>query len=191
MVRDAEYWNERYANNQIGWDLGMPSPPIQAYFDQIEDKNVRILIPGSGNAYDAELLFEKGFENVYVLDFAQHPLDAFKKRNPAFPSNQLIYDDFFKYDGEYDFIAEQTLYCAIDPSMRDSYAEQSSSLLKKGGKLVGVLFNREFEEGPPFGGNSREYAACFAPHFESVELFECYNSVVPRLGSELFIRMTK
>jgi thiopurine S-methyltransferase len=26
-------------------------------------------------------------------------------------------------------------------------------LLQDGGKLVGVLFNREFEGGPPFGGS--------------------------------------
>ena len=29
----AEYWNNRYLNDQFGWDLGQVSPPIKEFID--------------------------------------------------------------------------------------------------------------------------------------------------------------
>ena len=43
---DAEFWENRYRNQETGWDLGTVSPPLKAYIDQLEDKDVAILIPG-------------------------------------------------------------------------------------------------------------------------------------------------
>ena len=47
-----QYWSERYQSNQIGWDIGQASTPIATYIDQIEDKSIKILIPGCGNAHE-------------------------------------------------------------------------------------------------------------------------------------------
>lgn len=44
----AEYWNQRYLNNASQWDLGAVSPPLKAYFDQLSNKDISILIPGAG-----------------------------------------------------------------------------------------------------------------------------------------------
>ena len=49
-------WDKRYQVDDIGWDLGDVSPPLKAYFDQLENKNLRILIPGGGNSYQGEVL---------------------------------------------------------------------------------------------------------------------------------------
>ena len=88
-------------------------------------------------------------------------------------------------------IIEQTLYCAIDPLLRNDYARKSAELLDTGGKLVGVLFNRTFDSGPPFGGSKEEYLECFAPYFKSCSMEICDNSAEPRSGNELFIRLIK
>jgi len=65
-------------------------------------------------------------------------------------------------------------------------------LLNSGGKLTGLLFNKEFEkEGPPFGGTSAEYESLFQHHFEIKILEDCYNSIQPRAGSELFFKFVK
>ena len=74
----ADYWSERYQNNQAGWDLGQISPPIKAYIDQLEDKNLRILIPGCGSGYEGSYLWEKGFTNVHLLDFSSEPIAKLK-----------------------------------------------------------------------------------------------------------------
>ena len=65
---DKAFWQGRYVQNQIGWDIGYPSTPLKEYIDKLEDKNLNILIPGCGNAYEAEYLHQKGFKNVYSMD---------------------------------------------------------------------------------------------------------------------------
>lgn len=188
---DQNYWNQRYEACTTGWDLGQPSPPIQAYFDQVPHKEKSILIPGAGNGHDVIELYRKGFESVYLLDFAPTPVEHFKKNFPEFPEHQLLIEDFFSHDGAYDLIAEQTLFCAIDPALRLNYVKKVHALLKPNGKLIGVLFNRDFEGGPPFGGNIQEYRSYFEPLFTSVEISDCYNSINPRRGAEVFIKITK
>jgi len=64
----------------MGWDIGYPSTPIKEYADQLTDKSIQILIPGAGNAYEAEYLWKQGFSNVHILDISEIPLKEFKKR---------------------------------------------------------------------------------------------------------------
>lgn len=40
------YWTERYGKGETGWDIGHVSTPIKEYVDQLEDKELKILIPG-------------------------------------------------------------------------------------------------------------------------------------------------
>lgn len=186
-----EFWNKRYIDGSTGWDLGQISPPIQAYFDQRDNKELKILIPGAGNGHEVSYLHKSGFTNVHVLDFAPLAIQSFLEKHPDFPSSHAHTADFFQFTGTFDLIIEQTLYCAIDPNLRSNYAEKSASLLRKGGKLVGLLFNREFDGGPPFGGNKLEYMKTFTPFYEKISMEECYNSIAPRQGSELFIQLEK
>jgi SAM-dependent methyltransferase len=181
------YWTNRYLTKQTGWDLGNISSPLKDYIDTIENKKLKILIPGAGNAYEAEYLFSKGFLNTFVLDFSEIPIMEFKNRNPDFPSQNLITEDFFEHIGSYDLIIEQTFFCAIQPVLREKYVEKMSQLLAPNGKLVGLLFSSEFNsEGPPFGGNKEEYEKLFSKKLKIEKMELCKNSVKPRLGNELF-----
>ena len=183
---DAQYWQSRYENNQAGWDLGTASDPIVEYVNQLSNKDLSILIPGCGNAHEAEYLFKNGFKNVSVIDLAKTPLDNLKKRIPDFPDSQLIQGDFFELKQQFDLIIEQTLFCAIDFALRKAYVQKANELLKPEGKFVGLLFNREFEAGPPFGGSKEEYLPYFSACFKKIEMEICHNSVLPRKGTELF-----
>jgi methyl halide transferase len=190
MFLDKEYWNGRYLNHDFGWDAGDITTPLKNYIDQLNDKTLKILIPGAGNSYEAEYLFNKGFKNVYVLDFAAEALNNIKLRCPDFPQQQLLLQDFFSHEGQYDLILEQTFFCAIDRKHRAAYAQHCHTLLKSGGKLAGVLFNCEFEKaGPPFGGSKKEYLDYFKPYFQIKTFALCYNSIKPREGRELFINL--
>jgi SAM-dependent methyltransferase len=189
---DKAFWSSKYQEGQTGWDMGEVSPPIQAYIEQLTNKQLSILIPGAGNAYEAAFLFEQGFQDVTVLDLAEEPLDNFKKRVPEFPHKNLIQQDFFDHQGQYDLIIEQTFFCALDPSLRVAYIDKMKALLKPGGKLVGLLFDfRLTEEGPPFGGDADAYSLAFQKRFDIKTLAPCYNSIKPRDGKELFIIFEK
>lgn len=188
LALDEAYWNNRYLNQQIGWDIGYVSTPLKTYIDQLEDKQQRILIPGGGNSYEAEYLFQQGFTNVFVVDVATEPLNAFLKRVPNFPSSHLLHADFFELEQRFDLIIEQTFFCALNPKVRKDYVEKMHQLLLPQGKLVGLLFNDPlFTDHPPFGGNKAEYVALFKTHFEFKHFEIAYNSIKPRMDRELFI----
>ena len=189
---DAHFWENRYITNTIGWDLGKVSKPLKAYFDQLTDKNISILIPGGGNAHEAEYLHNQGFENVFVNDITTSALENLKNRVPTFPEKNLLHSDFFNLNQKFDLIIEQTFFCALNPKLRPDYAKQIHHLLKANGKLVGVLFNIPFyKDHPPFGGDKEEYLAYFQPYFKIKTMEACYNSVENRNGKELFINMIR
>lgn len=192
MKLNSDYWENRYKTNEISWDAGTITTPLKEYIDQIEDKSIKILIPGAGNSYEFEYLLNNGFQNVYVLDFAQSPLDNIKERVSNCNENSLIKSDFFEHNETYDLILEQTFFCAIDPSLRGNYVSKMNSLLNTNGKIAGLLFQFPLTQvGPPFGGSKSEYLALFQNDFEVKTLETAYNSIKPRQGNELFFIFTK
>lgn len=188
---NANFWDEQYINNQTGWDLNGVSPPLKSYIDSLANKQQQILIPGCGNAYEAEYLLNQGFTGVTLIDISPTLVNKLKEKFTG-KSIQVLQADFFEHSGSYDLILEQTFFCALDPSLRTRYAGQTYNLLRAGGKVAGLLFNIEFEKaGPPFGGNKEDYIRLFEPYFNLLQFDTCTNSVKPRLGNELFIEMQK
>jgi methyl halide transferase len=189
---DAAYWDAQYKMETIGWDLGEVSPPIKAYVDQIKAKDIAILIPGCGNTYEAEYLLQQGFTNITVLDVSPTLVKALQQKFANNSNIKVIEGDFFNHLGSYDLILEQTFFCAVNPSLRQQYAIKMNEVLNSNGKLVGVLFDKEFEfAGPPFGGCKCKYIGYFEPYF-SMPIFEhCYNSHSSRKAIELFIKLIK
>lgn len=189
---DSDYWESRYQDNNTGWDLGTISEPLKVYFNQLKDNNIKILIPGGGNSYEAEYLHQIGYKNVFVVDLSKTALMNAKQRMPEFPSTNLIHRNFFDLKIKFDMIIEQTFFCAIQPSLRTKFAKQAHSLLTKNGKLVGLLFNVPlYKDHPPFGGSKEEYLSTFSPYFNIEIMTTSYNSVQSRVGKELFVKLIK
>lgn len=187
MKLNKEYWENRYLNNEAGWDTGAVTTPIKTYIDQLTDKSIKILIPGAGNGYEFEYLISQGFDNVFVVDFAASPLNNIKKRMPSINDNQLIKADFFDIEGVYDLVIEQTFFCALQPDLREKYVQKMKSLLEPNGKIAGLLFQFPLTaQGPPFGGSETEYVNLFSNDFVIETMSPCYNSILPRAGKELF-----
>jgi SAM-dependent methyltransferase len=188
---DQEYWDKQYTSNTTGWDLGKVSPPIKEYVDTLKDKNISILIPGCGNSYEAEYLLSKGFTNVTLIDIAPTLVENLNKKFKNFPNIKTILGDFFEHQGEYDLIIEQTFFCALLPTMRQKYVLKMHQLLKENGILAGLLFNKIFENSPPFGGSKTEYELLFKDDFDFVKMELSQNSIAPRMNTELFIELQK
>lgn len=188
---NQNFWNSKYENNSTGWDLGMVSPPIKEYIDQIQKKDLKILIPGAGNAYEAKYLIDQGFTSVTVIDIAPKLIKKLQEEFKNNSSIQLIHGDFFEHQETYDLIIEQTFFCAIHPSLRPKYVEKMKSLLSKEGKLCGLLFNRAFDGGPPFEGNKNEYIDLMQDQLKIEAMENCYNSHPSRKDTELWINIQK
>jgi SAM-dependent methyltransferase len=209
---DERFWDERYLQGQMGWDIGDVSPPLRVYFDQLAHKQIAILIPGCGNSYEAEYLLKKGFTNITLLDISPVLIGRLRERLPSTPALNLLQADFFDHKGPhhpsdptqpggYDLIVEQTFFCALDPAKRAAYVDKMHDLLKPGGHLAGLLFDRDFTGGPPdppevgrpkanhppYGGHKEEYQNLFEKRFRLKTLAPCYNSIKPRAGTELFL----
>lgn len=189
---DGNYWSNRYNDGTSAWDLGEVSPPLKNYIDQLTDKNVRILIPGCGNTYEADYLLKLGFTDITAIDIAPVLVAQLKEKYKNNPCIKIILGDFFEHDGVYDLILEQTFFCALNPVLRNNYVAMMNRLLAPNGKLAGVLFNRQFEQqGPPFGGYKYQYEPMFQKYFNFKTFESCYNSNIKRAGTELFINLVK
>lgn len=189
---DQNYWNERWEQRETGWDIGYSSPPIEDYMVQFENKNAKILIPGCGNAHEAEFLLENGFTDITILDIAPNAVAILKKKFENNPEIKVVCDDFFYHHDRYHLIIEQTFFCALNPERRTEYVKKTAELLSPKGKIMGVLFDRFFErQGPPFGGTIEEYRGLFGKEFEIKTMEKCRNSIPARMGSEAFIILEK
>ena len=92
---EQSYWSQRYLDGHTGWNIGYPSTPIKTYVDQLDNKDISILIPGAGNAYEAEYLWEKGFRNVDVLDIASHSHGKFQAKKSKLSQRSIVHGGFF------------------------------------------------------------------------------------------------
>jgi SAM-dependent methyltransferase len=188
---DQEYWDKQYISNATGWDLGKVSPPIKEYIDTLKDKNSSILIPGCGNSHEAEYLLSQGFTNITLIDIAPTLVENLQEKFKNYPNIKIVLGDFFEHKGKYDLVIEQTFFCALPPTMREKYVVEIHKILAAKGLLVGLLFNKTFESGPPFGGSKAEYEQLFKNHFDFKIMETCHNSIAPRANSELFIKLQK
>ncbi|CAM4006279.1 MULTISPECIES: SAM-dependent methyltransferase [Flavobacterium] len=188
---NKEYWEKRYIDNETAWDVGSITTPLKQYIDQIKNKELKILIPGAGNSHEFDYVIKSGFKNTFVIDIAKPPIENIKSRNPEL-KEQIIEGDFFELDMKFDLIIEQTFFCALDISLRENYSKKIHELLNPKGKVAGLLFNFPLtEEGPPFGGEIKEYISLFSSLFKIRTLEKSYNSIKPRSEKELFFIFEK
>jgi len=188
---DVAYWDSRYKASNTGWDIGYANKIHVDYVKSNYTKTAKILEPGAGNAYEVNELWNEGYAHVYALDYSPTAKETFTARNPNFPSDQYLIGDFFELQGTFDLILEQTFFCALDPSLRKAYIHKMHTLLRPGGKIMGVLFNFTTTDGPPFGGSAQEYRLLFEEKFTIIRLEDAKNSIPQRQGNELLFELVK
>lgn len=188
---EKSYWNIRYLNEDTPWTLNTHNNAIVNYFLD-KDRYSNILIPGAGFSLEAQALLALGFKNITICDISEIVISKLKSDKELSSEIQFIQGDFFELEGQYDYIIEQTFFCAINPELREQYVTKMYDLLRPGGRLMGVLFNIYFEHaGPPFGGSEKEYKNLFSNRLNIINMEICQDSVSPRLGNELFFECSK
>ena len=195
-INKSSFWENKYEKGEIGWDLGSETPVFSAISETLKPGNVCIL--GCGNGYDAISFSKKGF-NVTAVDFAETPIKNINKiANNLSLTINTIQEDIFdltpKYNNSFDYILEQTCFCAIDPKNRAQYRNLAYDLLKVGGKLIGLWMplDKDIKEGgPPFGVEEDEVKNLFSKQWKIKE--DCFpvESIEARKGKEKLIVFEK
>lgn len=190
-VDNSEYWDEIYVNASVGWDLKSPAPVFLDLLSNNLLKNKKsILILGCGYGYDAVAAAKMGFE-VTAVDFSESAIRFAKKLASEESVNvNFIVKDLFKlgkvYKNKFDVIYDYATYCAINPTRRKEYAKKISTLIKRNGLFLIILFPIENRTGgPPFAVDPVEAEQFFSQNLELVLSTDKINSIKPRKGREL------
>ena len=92
-------------------------------------------------------------------------------------------------------VIEQTFFCAISPVLRKNYVKKTHEILKENGCIIGLLFNKKFDnQGPSFGGFYKEYIELFSDLFIIEKLENSVRSVFIQENfgdNEFWIKMRK
>ena len=153
----------------------------------------RALVPGCGAGYDVFTLASDERE-VVGLDIAPTAAERFealrRERGIAAERATIVSADFFAFDAEpFDLIFDYTFLCALDPSVRPTWAKRVDALLADGGELVTLIFPAVAEpplgQGPPFPLHPADVRGLLEPiGFEAIELAPVTRSHPGREGLE-------
>ena len=161
-----QFWEDIYLEDDAGWDLGESTP----VFDKISDALPlgKICIIGCGRGYDAVMFAQKGFE-VTAIDFAPSAISTLQSlASGAGVMINIVETDIFlltsQFSCEFDYVIEQTCFCAINPSRREEYEQLVKTIIKPNGKLIGLWFplDKPMDDGgPPWGTTISEVKSIF------------------------------
>jgi SAM-dependent methyltransferase len=193
-LRDKS-WRRYYQEEKTAWDLGEPSPPFVRLYQEKGIKKGKIAVPGCGKGHEVLYFAREGFE-VTAIDFADEALDIVKKRlDEAGLKAELVKDDFLKLspqlNGSFDYILEQTCYCAIEPLKRADYVRSAHRLLREGGEYIALFYDIDNPDGPPFGTSSEDVRQRFSPYFKLEHFEKSARSSFMRAGKEWLARFRK
>ena len=190
-VDKPSFWEERYKKNQTNWDTKSANP---VFAELIDDNNFtnkgKILIVGCGKGYDAVLAAEKGYD-VTAIDFSLTAVEYAEQLAIQKELNiKFLIEDIFTLNKDYvesfDIVYEYATYCAINPERRKEFAIKISSLIKKGGRLIAILFPVDKRDGgPPFSVDIQEFYKNFSEHLQLELSTKQINSIKPRKGKEI------
>ena len=185
-VNDPDFWEDIYKRNDIGWDLNGPTPIFNKIANKL--KPGRVIILGAGRGHDAIIFSKLNFE-VTAVDFAPSAINYLEKlcKKNNIKVNAVQSDIFSLgkyYDNYFDYIIEQTCFCAIDPRRRKEYERLVFRILKTAGNLIGLWYplDKAIEDGGPPWGVSRSNLK---------NIFEKRWIVTKELFSELSVKKRK
>ncbi len=182
------FWDGRYRSGDLGWDLGVPSPPFVRLDEAGFITPCRVAVPGCGRGWEVAYLAARGYR-VTGIDFAPGAIAAARERLvDAGADAELVQADLFDLpealEGAFDLVLEQTCYCAIDPARRPDYVDVAHRLLAPGGRLIGLFYACKGEGGPPFTTEPDEVRTLFEARFEVRSLALTPHSHPRRAGEE-------
>ena len=178
---EPEFWQERWARNQIGFHLPEVNPYLQRHWSQLAlVEGARVLVPLCGKSLDLMWLASHGLR-VMGVELSEQAVEAFFSEQNLVPritrrdaftvcQTDLIEvwcGDFFALDAEAlagcTALYDRAALIALPPLMRAQYAEHLSRLLPSGcqGLLITLDYDQSQKAGPPFAVTDDEVKVLF------------------------------
>ena len=179
-VKDPARWERRYTVSDIPWDTGKPDPFLEAYFQNLKDKPLKILEIGCGTGTNALWLTQQGCK-VVALDLSPTAVAiAQAKIDSAGVECRVLAADFLKdpiEDGPFDLIYDRAVFHIFETEEeRERFAKRAAGLLGEDGvwfSLLGSTDGPPRDTGPP-RRSAQEITASIEPFFEILSLQATY-----------------
>ena len=182
-INSPHYWQDKYSNGRIPWDLGAPTPTFARLAASSDYPPGELIVLGAGRGHDARLFARHGF-TVLAVDFASEAVATMHLLNNADHPVQVLQADIFELpeamNGRFDYLLEYTCFCAIDPARRREYAALAARLLKPGGRYIALAFPIGHRPGgPPFVVQPEEMIELLTEHGFNLQYREFPADSVP------------
>jgi SAM-dependent methyltransferase len=191
-VSSPQFWEERYARGEDGWDLHVPTRGLVDFVTTTPPPRGRVIVPGCGRGHDARFLATHGHD-VTGVDFSPAALRdarALARRDDVTVRYEerdifsLGQDHASAFDGAWEY----TCYCAIDPARRTEYLRMLAAVVRPGGWLLACFFPiRDGGGGPPFPVTIEEVRRGLPPAFQIEREFAPQPSAPSRRGQEWMV----
>ena len=178
---EPAFWQQRWADNQIGFHQAQVNPYLQQYWPQLQlAPGSRVLVPLCGKSLDLAWLAGQG-HRVLGVELSRQAVQAFFREHGLEPqvAQQGAFEVWRSGDMELwcgDFFAlraadvadcvalyDRAALIALPPEMRVDYMRLLSQVLPTGaGLLVTLDYQQELLAGPPFSVADDEVRHGFA-----------------------------
>ncbi|MEG8235006.1 thiopurine S-methyltransferase [Pseudomonas orientalis] len=187
-----EFWQERWARNQIGFHLPEVNPYLQRHWPQLGlVDGAKVLVPLCGKSLDLVWLASQGC-HVMGVELSEQAVEAFFNEQGLAPQisrrgDFKVYQtglievwcgDFFALDAQAvagcSALYDRAALIALPPLMRAQYAERLTALLGRGcqGLLVTLDYDQVQKAGPPFAVSDAEVRVLLGEHWALDKLEE-------------------
>jgi thiopurine S-methyltransferase len=188
---DPNFWLERWQKHEIGFHQTNVQPALRKFWPRLKvTKGATVFVPLCGKTIDMTWLADEGYRVIgaelseLAVDefFAERGVSPEIKTNGAFKIKsagaiELWCGDYFQLDTaalpDIDALYDRAALVAMPPSMQSGYAEILAKLLPAGarGLLIGLDYNTDEMNGPPFAVPQSRVQALLSPAFD-VEVWE-------------------
>ncbi|OQK56002.1 Thiopurine S-methyltransferase [Vibrio vulnificus] len=179
-MRDAEFWHNKWASNQIGFHLEDVNPLLTRFWSALAPKREEtVLVPLCGKTEDLAWLATK-HDHVEGAELSLIAVRSFFAEHfytptviPISGQHELYqFDELAIYAGDFftaplskaDLIYDRAALIALPEEMRVEYVQRIRGLLNPGGRilLVSLDYPQQEMSGPPFSVAQKEIEHLFA-----------------------------
>jgi len=188
----AEFWLEKWENNEIGFHQQDINSHLQAYWQCLQLKpDSRVLVPLCGKSRDMLWLCGQS-HRVLGVEISPIAVRDFFNENGLIPriSQQgafqrweadgltILQGDFFNLTAEdvqdADAVFDRASLVALPPELRQRYAQHLHDILPDAVEILLVTFeyDQQLMDGPPFSVTEDEIHTLYQQNYEVTPLFE-------------------